>query len=156
MLLACDSFFPRPSTLSCIYSTLPPIPSATHNEAPLSRIREQSLMFLFFCLFLKAGNRPAVPFFFFAFFWHTMRRHKSAELIKAPFESLAHLNSVPSPPPPPLLNHHLLKCSLSRLHLPSFSARSLVRRSATLVSLLCVNPPASSPPQSQPQIIFQG
>lgn len=71
-----------------------------------------------------------------------MRHHKSAELIKAPFESLAHLNSVASPPPP-LLNHHLLEhgeCSLSRLHLPSFPlARSPARRSAAPVSLLCVN-----------------
>lgn len=61
-------------------------------------------------------------FFFLCFFWHAMRRHKSAELIKAPFESSAHLNSLPSPPPP-LLNHHILEhgeCYLSRLHLPSF------------------------------------
>lgn len=90
-----------------------------------------------------------------------MRHHKSAELIKAPFESLAHLNSVASPPPspPPLLNHHLLErgeCSLSRLHLPSFPlARSPARRSAAPVSLLCVNPPRLPPHIRSPRLYFK-
>lgn len=76
-----------------------------------------------------------------------MRHHNSAELIKVPFESLAHLNSVPSPPPP-LLNHHILEhgeCYLSRLHLPSFLlARSPARRSAAPASLPGINPPPPS------------
>lgn len=110
-------------------------------------------MFWFFCLFLKAVNQPTVPadfLFFFCFFWHTMKRHKSAELIKAPFESLVHLNSVPSPPPP-----HLLKCSLSRLHLPSFSARSPARRSATPISLLALTPPHHHPHIRSPGLYFK-